>query len=86
MHPIPVTEQLPECIYFTRHIHGGACSESVLVFANGWMAGVFVRPEDGAAYWEHSTEGISGYEWEVDRIEGVTHWTPFPPAPTDTGD
>jgi len=83
LQPISVTDQLPECVYGTQHTHGGEQSETILVFANGWVAGVFIRPNEGDPYWEYTTEGISGYEWEVERIENVTHWMELPPAPEE---
>lgn len=80
---IPITEHLPD---LTVHRGRGMQSETVLAYDAGeyagWCAAVYVVQDD-KAFWEYSTEGVSGYEWEVERIENVTHWMPMPSAPEE---
>lgn len=81
---IPVTECLPE---MKNDRWDGRESWTVLAYSAGafpgWVAAKYIQAKGGLCYWEHSTEGVSGYEWEVSEVEDVTHWMDFPPPPSE---
>lgn len=83
--PIPVAEQLPEI----EHPGGPyARSDTVLAYVKGdgwqgWCSACYVCTEKGHSYWQASGEGVSGYEFDLEEYEHVTHWMPYPSAPQE---
>ncbi len=81
--PVPVTELMP-----LVHEGGALGKQSETVFAYdtewGWVRAVYYENDayyGGGQFWEFSHEGVTGYEWELDRLEHVTHWLVDLPSP-----
>lgn len=78
---ISVAERLPEIdravLVYSPGLDACGFSEGVLV---AFIKEVF---DDGRAYWEADTSGVSGYDYDVDRSTEVTHWMPLPQPPAE---
>lgn len=81
--PVSVNDQLP-----AFHVSNGEYKRSWSVFAYdagehpGWVSAVYCDSR-GDLHWEYAADGVSGYEYDIERLEHITHWIPDLPKPEE---